>query len=249
MSQIGSTLLGGLTGGTILFVLTALCVRLPAVRRRPALVCAMWLVVLARFVLPIPIAGGFSIEAQIASAFGNSAWVFPAPELAAISTAGPSGGGGLTVGLALLYVWAFISALLVLLTARASIATRRRLSLLAPASGLVLARAELLTLVTDHMALDPDPAEPVVQQTQFSARLDFHDIHGLVLFRLGVVVDLGSSDADLVTFEVHVFDEIGVALMKVDGAFVSVAKGPFLFDGPELLSRVDLEDREGGAAR
>ena len=44
--SLGTSLLGG----TLLFVATLLVTRVPAVRRRPSLVFAMWLVVLARFV-------------------------------------------------------------------------------------------------------------------------------------------------------------------------------------------------------
>jgi beta-lactamase regulating signal transducer with metallopeptidase domain len=112
-----------LIGGTVLAAATALIVRLPAVRRRPALACALWLIVLVRFLVPGVVPVEVPIEATAAEAPAAGAALAGEPSAAAVAS-----GSGPSLLATLMALWIAGAGLAGFLSVAAAIRLRRRIA-------------------------------------------------------------------------------------------------------------------------
>ena len=166
MTSLFENVLGGLLGGTIVLALTAVAVSLPAVRRRPALASAMWLVVLVRFAFPVQLTTGISIESTLAQFFGGEAWIFGAPELVSSSPAlSQAPGAGLWVSI-LAFGWISIASALLLTAVIRAQRTHSRLRGLPMVPEAIARRAERLAL---ELGLRRTPRVVLGSETALSA--------------------------------------------------------------------------------
>ena len=145
MNAIAEILLDGLFGGTVLFALTYLVTRIAFVRSRPALVFALWLIVLLRFALPLSFTGSFSLESLLHTLFGESVSLVPSAErLAATSSVSPAASGMTPIQILIfigVVAWGFVTLGLVATTAHGAWKMRRFLRALPEASAFAQRRA------------------------------------------------------------------------------------------------------------
>ncbi len=98
-----------------------------------------------------------------------------------------------------------------------------------------LTRSDLASLVGDHVAPHPDPAQIMTEPTQLVMGLDVDDVEGLVFLGLRVVGDVDLPHGDVMGSEVEALHQIGLALVQVDRPRMGLAKGPRLVHRAQQL--------------